>query len=46
MKEKEDMLVERALELGLRVIHWKLIYDVENRTRLKCAYGCRGYGKR
>jgi predicted metal-binding protein len=47
MKEKEDMLVERALELGLRAYPLETKYiEVENRTRLKCAYGCRGYGKR
>lgn len=41
------MLVEQALELGLRAYPLETKYiEVENRTRLKCAYGCRGYGKR
>lgn len=47
MSEKEDMLIGRALELGLRAYTLETKYiEVENRTRLKCAYGCRGYGKR
>jgi predicted metal-binding protein len=47
MDEKQEMLIERALELGLRIytLETKDI-KVENRVRLKCAYGCRGYGKR
>lgn len=47
MSEKEDMFIGRALEIGLRAYTIKTAdIPVENRTRIKCAYGCRGYGKR
>lgn len=47
MNDKRGILFGRALELGLRVYSIKAAdIPVENRTRIKCAYGCRGYGKR
>lgn len=42
-----NILINKAQELGLQVYEIKssdLI--IENRTRLKCIYGCSGYGKR
>lgn len=47
MTKDPQAIFEKACELGLEAI----ILDasdipVENRTRLKCTYGCRGYGKR
>ena len=47
MNEKQEMIIRRALELGLRAYPVKTAaIPVENRARIKCEYGCRGYGKR
>lgn len=47
MTKDLQAILEKAHELGLEahVLNVSCI-PVENRTRLKCAYGCRGYGKR
>ncbi|SFM30142.1 DUF2284 domain-containing protein [Methanolobus profundi] len=40
-------VITKAEELGLSAYMLDASdIDVENRVRLKCAYGCRGYGKR
>ncbi|OPY22225.1 MAG: hypothetical protein A4E24_00082 [Methanomethylovorans sp. PtaU1.Bin093] len=47
MNEKQEMIIRRALELGLRAYPVKTAgIPVENRARIKCEYGCKGYGKR
>src|SRR5674476_514937 len=44
---KYEDLVEKASEMGLKAyfLDAKNI-PIENRTALKCAYGCKGYGTR
>ncbi|WP_440946815.1 DUF2284 domain-containing protein [Methanosarcina sp. T3] len=47
MLGKYEDLVEKASEMGLKAYFLKAgDIPVENRIALKCAYGCRGYGKR
>lgn len=47
MLGKFEDLVEKASEMGLKAYYLKAgDIPVENRIALKCAYGCRGYGKR
>jgi len=47
MLAKYEDLVDKASEMGLKAyfLDAKDI-PIENRVALKCAYGCRGYGKR
>ncbi len=47
MLNKFNKLEDKAKELGLDVFIIDTSYiEVENRVQLKCAFGCRGYGKR
>jgi predicted metal-binding protein len=47
MLGKFEDLVEKASAMGLKAYFLKAgNIPVENRIALKCAYGCRGYGKR
>ena len=47
MLGKFEDLVEKASEMGLKAYFLKAgDIPIENRIALKCAYGCRGYGKR
>jgi len=47
MSGKYESLIEKASELGIKAYFLKAgDIPVENRIALKCAYGCRGYGKR
>lgn len=47
MNERQDILIRRASKLGFNAYSVATAdIHVENRTRLKCAYGCRGYSKR
>ena len=47
MLGKFEDLVEKASEMGLKAYFLKAEdIPIENRIALKCAYGCRGYGKR
>lgn len=47
MLGKYEDLIEKASELGIKAYFLKAEdIPVENRIALKCAYGCRGYGKR
>lgn len=47
MLGKYEDLIEKASELGIKAYFLKAEdVPVENRIALKCAYGCRGYGKR
>ncbi|WP_342305077.1 DUF2284 domain-containing protein [Methanolobus sp. ZRKC5] len=47
MTKDIQILFDRAKEFGLAAYLLDASeIDVENRARLKCAYGCRGYGKR
>jgi predicted metal-binding protein len=47
MPGKYESLIEKASELGIKAYFLKAgDIPVENRIALKCAYGCRGYGKR
>ena len=47
MLGKYEDLIKKASELGVKVYFLKAEnIPVENRIALKCAYGCRGYGKR
>lgn len=47
MLEKYEDLIEKASEIGIKAYFLKAEdVPVENRIALKCAYGCRGYGKR
>jgi predicted metal-binding protein len=47
MRTEAQSLLNKAEELGLSAYMLDASdIDVENRARLKCAYGCRGYGKR
>jgi predicted metal-binding protein len=47
MLGKYEDLVEKASEIGIKAYFLKAgDISVENRIALKCAYGCRGYGKR
>ena len=47
MLGKFEDLVEKASEMGLKA-YFMSVEDipVENRIALKCAYGCKSYGKR
>ncbi|MBP1908518.1 DUF2284 domain-containing protein [Methanolobus bombayensis] len=47
MKKEIQSLFDKAKELNLSAFMLDVSdIDVENRVRMKCAYGCRGYGKR
>ncbi|KKH61588.1 hypothetical protein DU74_15240 [Methanosarcina mazei] len=47
MLGKYEDLVKKASEIGIKAYFMKTgDIPVENRIALKCAYGCRGYGKR
>lgn len=47
MLGKYEDLIRKASELGVKAYFLKAEnIPVENRIALKCAYGCRGYGKR
>ena len=47
MLGKYEDLVKKASEIGIKAYFMKAgDIPVENRIALKCAYGCRGYGKR
>jgi predicted metal-binding protein len=47
MLGKYEDLIEKASEMGIKAYFLKAEdIPVENRIALKCAYGCRGYGKR
>lgn len=47
MLGKYENLVEKASEMGIKTYFIKAKdIPIENRIALKCAYGCRGYGKR
>ena len=47
MLGKYEDLVKKASEIGIKAYFMKAgDIQVENRIALKCAYGCRGYGKR
>lgn len=47
MLGKYEDLIKKASELGVKAYFLKAEnIPVENRIALKCAYGCRGYGKR
>lgn len=47
MKKDMHSVIEKAEELGISAYMLDASeIDVENRARVKCAYGCRGYGKR
>jgi Predicted metal-binding protein len=47
MTKDSNSVMAKAEELGLTAYMLNASdIDVENRAKLKCAYGCRGYGKR
>ncbi|AKB60310.1 DUF2284 domain-containing protein [Methanosarcina mazei] len=47
MLGKYEDLVKKASEIGIKAYFMKAgDIPIENRIALKCAYGCRGYGKR
>ncbi len=47
MLGKYENLAEKASEMGIKAYFIKAKdIPIENRIALKCAYGCRGYGKR
>lgn len=47
MPKDTRIILDKAEEFGLEAYLLDASdIDVENRARLKCAYGCRGYGKR
>ena len=47
MPKDTRIILDKTEELGLEAYLLDASeIDVENRARLKCAYGCRGYGKR
>lgn len=47
MLGKYEDLIEKASKMGLKAYFLKAEdIPVENRIALKCAYGCRGYGRR
>ncbi|WP_406657379.1 DUF2284 domain-containing protein [Methanolobus sp. ZRKC2] len=47
MTKNPRLIQEKALKLGLEAYMLDASdIPVENRTRLKCVYGCRGYGRR